>query len=372
MPPKPSRSSQRTVKRRAKSIKRKIKRIHRNNGAKSSPSKSFKNNRALRRVTFSQFKKIMDDEYDKNFTGQGINSADIKKHRPDIEDSELSALMDLDTYKYAYVTPKKIRVNGREFDLRGANLSTDSKFFQELKAELVKGKLDRTHDGKSKNSYIKNDPDSELSIEQQSINQTIVDVLSKIGVTFDNDPEPMATKNYKGREASLNCPVGLADPKQSLGQSTRFSYENLDDKIDSDKDSSTGNRNYTDLRKEVDLSGVGMQLVDAVSRAKFTRDEQYSTTLPADKTSADKTRKFRDPNYFDITNSNNFLETRVRRKSGRLNPEILRTLPNHVKALMFRKSGASKAPPGTSTSNLKIDEATGKKNLIVTLEDDNG
>jgi len=365
-----SRKSQRALAKRAKAHRKKVRRIHKNNSGKRTSSKSMKG--SMGRVTFSQFKTLMDEEYDKNFTGQNINSSDIKDHRPDMDSDELSAIMDLDTYKYAYITPKKIRVNGRQFDLRAEDMSTSSRIFQELKAELAKNKLDRTHDGKSKNSYINNDPESELSIEQQSINQSVVDVLSKIGVTFDETPPPLKTKNYKGREVSINCPPGLVDPKQSLGDSTRFSYENLDNKIDSEKDGSTGNKNVVDLRKEVDLSGVAMPLMDAIARAKFTRDEQYSATLPRSKDSADKARKNRDPNYFDITNPNNFLETRVRRRSGRLNPEILRSLPNHLKAVMLRKSGASRIPPGISTNNLIVDDATGKKNAIVTLEDDDG
>mgnify|MGYP003113888673 CR=1 FL=1 len=365
-----SRKSQRALLKRAKAHRKKVRKIHRNNRGKKTSSKSIKN--SMRKVTFSQFKTLMDEEYENNFTGQNVNSSEIKEHRPDINTDELSAIMDLDTYKYAYITPKKIRVNGRQFDLRAESISTNSRIFQELKAELVKNKLDRTHDGVSKNSYIKNDSESELSIEQQSINQSVVDVLSKIGVTFDETPEPLATKNHKGREVSINCPPGLADPKQSLGESTRFSYENLDNKIDSEKDGSTGNKNIIDLRKEVDLSGVAMPLMDAIARANFTRDEQYSAPLPRTKDSADKKRKNKDPNYFDITNPDNFLETRVRRKSGRLNPEILRSLPNHLKAVMLRKSSVSKIPPGISTNNLVVDEVTGKKNAIVTLEDDDG
>tara|TARA_R100000008_G_scaffold81239_1_gene64284 strand:- start:934 stop:2034 length:1101 start_codon:yes stop_codon:yes gene_type:complete len=365
-----SRRSQRALKKRVKTQRRNIKKVRNDNSGKKTSSKSLKN--SMRKVTFSQFQTLMDDEYDRNFTGQNVNSSEIKDHRPDIDNDELSALIDTNTFKYAYITPKKIRVNGREFDLRSANMSNSSRMFQELKAELAKNKLDRTHDGKSKNSYINNDPESELSIEQQSVNQSIVDVLSKIGVTFDETPEPLETKNYKGREVSINCPPGLADPKQSLGESTRFSYENLDNKIDSEKDGSTGNKNIIDLRKEVDLSGVAMPLMDAIARAKFTRDEQYSATLPRSKDSADKLRKNRDPNYFDITNPNNFLETRVRRKSGKINPEILRSLPNQLKAIMFRKSSASKVPPGISTNNLVVDEVTGKKNAIVTLEGDDG
>ena len=73
---------------------------------------------------------------------------------------------------------------------------------------------------------------------------------------------------------------------------------------------------YLQDRLGPEISGI---LMDAVARAKFTRDEQYSATLPRSKDSADRLRKNRDPNYFDITNPNNFLETRVRRKSGKIN-----------------------------------------------------
>ena len=98
-----SRRSQRALKKRVKTQRRNIKKVRNDNSGKKTSSKSLKN--SMRKVTFSQFQTLMDDEYDKNFTGQNVNSSEIKDHRPDIDNDELSALIDTNTFKYAYITP---------------------------------------------------------------------------------------------------------------------------------------------------------------------------------------------------------------------------------------------------------------------------
>ena len=341
-------ATKRRLKKKARRIKRSTKKIKNLNNSKGSKRRKSMPKRSIKKITFSKYKKMMDQEYDRDFTGEQMSLRALESPSLSFprDAEELAPLLDHDTYKYAYISPKKITVNGKSYDLKNLGPSQqDQKLFQEIKSEILKNKLNRANDGVSKRAGNYNDPESDLSTRQQSTNQNVVDVLARLGMTFVNDLPPLLNKNYEGREVSINCPPGLVDPKESLGDATRFSYENLDSKIDIEKDGSTGNKNVTDLDQEVDLSGIGTHLINAVARSNFSKGD-FSSYFPIDKASSDKAKMFKDINSLDITNPDNFLESNVRKVNGRLHPEILRAIPNQVKSVMLRKFKGSRKPAG--------------------------